>query len=325
MTENGDIRSVSMYHSASTNGSHLLLGVYSDASGAPSTLLGVTPVTVVSTAQGWQTVALTSPVPATAGQKIWLAWLFENNPGVRCAVRNSWKSQLSCNSGQEVCLVVLELQLRRIIHTPFIVTYTKSTSSISVITPNGGESWQVGSSHNITWTSSGTSGNVRIEYSTNNGSSWTNVIASTPDDGSYSWTIPNTPSTTCLIRVSDTDGSPSDVSNSVFSITSGTCNKILGYTTVFGSVTYDANRRALAIYNDRRRKSSVVYRCTIVPVQMEAIYCLAVYSDASSTPSALLGVTPVTLVSTAAGWQTVDTCKSCISNCRSENMAGLVI
>ncbi|MBN1414080.1 MAG: hypothetical protein JW973_03175, partial [Bacteroidales bacterium] len=52
-------------------------------------------------------------------------------------------------------------------------------SQIAVTSPNGGEDWQVGSMQNITWTSAGTSGNVHIEYSTNNGGAWTDVIAST--------------------------------------------------------------------------------------------------------------------------------------------------
>jgi hypothetical protein len=76
----------------------------------------------------------------------------------------------------------------------------------------------VGSVHDITWTSLGTSGNVRIEYSVNNGSAWTDVAASTADDGSLAWTVPNAPSISCLVRVSDTDGTPTDVSNAVFTI-----------------------------------------------------------------------------------------------------------
>ena len=96
----------------------------------------------------------------------------------------------------------------------FIVT----SASITITTPNGGENWAVGSSHHITWTSSGTVDNVKIEYSTDNGSSWINIAASTANDGSYQWTIPDNPSDNCLVRVSDTDGIPSDVSNAVFSI-----------------------------------------------------------------------------------------------------------
>ena len=89
---------------------------------------------------------------------------------------------------------------------------------IQVTSPNGGESWKVGSTQNITWNSSGTSGNVKIEYSSNGGSSWSTVVASTLDDGSHSWTIPNTPSSNCLVRITDTDGSPSDQSDGLFTI-----------------------------------------------------------------------------------------------------------
>jgi hypothetical protein len=128
------------------------------------------------------------------------------------------------------------------VETGWSATYTSSgvsPAAITVASPNGGEVWQVGSSQNITWISSGTSGTVRIEYSTNNGTSWTDVIASTPDDGTQSWTIPGATSTNCLVRVSDTDGSPVDISNAVFSIiplTSGACFNET-FTAATGTVT----------------------------------------------------------------------------------------
>ena len=109
---------------------------------------------------------------------------------------------------------------------------------IGVDSPNGGENWEVGSSHDITWTSTGTSGNVRIEYSTNGGSSWSDVIASTPDDGVHSWTIPNAPSANCLVRISDTDGTPSGVSGGVFTISSAP--NILAKVKVFLEGPYQA-------------------------------------------------------------------------------------
>jgi hypothetical protein len=92
--------------------------------------------------------------------------------------------------------------------------------ALTVTSPNGGENFQVDGIHNVTWTSSGTSGGVRIEYSTNNGSSWSDVIASMPDTGVYSWTIPDTPSDSCLLRVTDTIGSPSDTNDAIFTISS---------------------------------------------------------------------------------------------------------
>ncbi len=96
---------------------------------------------------------------------------------------------------------------------------TATAATISVTAPNGGESWDVGSSHSITWSSTGTVGNVKIEYSSDNGSSWNTERASTSNDGSYSWTVPDDASSQCLVRVSESsDGSPSDTSDAVFSI-----------------------------------------------------------------------------------------------------------
>ncbi len=93
-------------------------------------------------------------------------------------------------------------------------------SAMAVLSPNGGESWLVGAEKPITWQAVGTSGTVKIEYSSNAGNSWNDITTSTPDDGSYPWTIPDAPSTDCLVRVTDTIGDPTDVSNTVFSIVS---------------------------------------------------------------------------------------------------------
>jgi len=91
--------------------------------------------------------------------------------------------------------------------------------SLTVTSPNGGETWIVGLAYPITWTSTGTVGNVKIEYTKNNGSSWYTVTSSTANDGSYTWTIPTGTSSQCKVRIKEaSDGSPSDTSNAVFSI-----------------------------------------------------------------------------------------------------------
>ncbi|UCE17155.1 MAG: hypothetical protein JSV84_09625 [Gemmatimonadota bacterium] len=74
---------------------------------------------------------------------------------------------------------------------------------VDIASPNGGESWCAVEDHEITWSSCFTSGNVIIEYSTNGGTDWEPVTESTPDDGSYPWTIPDTPSIDCLVRICD--------------------------------------------------------------------------------------------------------------------------
>ena len=100
-------------------------------------------------------------------------------------------------------------------------TGTVPAGTLTVTSPNGGESWVVGSSHAITWTSTGTIANVKIEFSTNPGADWTTVVASTSNTGTYPWNVPNTPATTCLVRISEAGNAAiNDVSNSVFTITS---------------------------------------------------------------------------------------------------------
>jgi len=99
------------------------------------------------------------------------------------------------------------------------IMYMSLLSGILVTAPNGGEVWDPGTSHNITWLSAGLTGNVKIEYSINGGATYTTVAVSVPNTGTYSWTIPNTPSNACLVRISDADtGAPSDQSDAVFTI-----------------------------------------------------------------------------------------------------------
>ena len=92
--------------------------------------------------------------------------------------------------------------------------------AIRVTSPDGGEVWLRNTVHSITWTSEGTVGNVNLHYSTNGGTSWTSIASNQANNGTYSWTTPNVISnqTNCRVRVQETDGSPSDQSDGVFSI-----------------------------------------------------------------------------------------------------------
>ncbi|NBD08083.1 endonuclease [Corallococcus sp. Z5C101001] len=103
----------------------------------------------------------------------------------------------------------------------FLIPGDAVSSSVTVLSPNGGESWVGGSAHTITWTASGIS-NVKVEYSLN-GSSWTTVTSSTSASaGSVAWTVPGSASTNAWVRVSDaSDASVSDLNNGAFTITTG--------------------------------------------------------------------------------------------------------
>jgi hypothetical protein len=58
--------------------------------------------------------------------------------------------------------------------------------------------------YTITWTSENINNNVKIEYSSNGGSSWSNVVSSVSNSGSYNWTVPGSVgSDDCKIKITD--------------------------------------------------------------------------------------------------------------------------
>lgn len=77
----GYLTSISLYHQGGTG--NAILAVYADAAGRPRHRLSMTDSTPINSSQGWQTFALQDSVKVSAGQTIWLAWVFENDPGMR--------------------------------------------------------------------------------------------------------------------------------------------------------------------------------------------------------------------------------------------------
>ena len=108
-----------------------------------------------------------------------------------------------------------------------IVTVNGTAGPFTVSSPNTAVSYTGNSSQTITWNVAGTTGNgvncanVDILISTNGGTTWSTLLASTPNDGSQAVTIPNTPSSQCRIMVKGTNHIFFDVSNTNFTITAG--------------------------------------------------------------------------------------------------------
>jgi len=83
----------------------------------------------------------------------------------------------------------------------------KVLGKIDITAPNGGESVAASGPYTITWDATGQGGNVSVDYSTNSGTSWTSIIASTSETGSYNWSpVPEVTTTTGRVRVLRTDG-----------------------------------------------------------------------------------------------------------------------
>ncbi len=103
------------------------------------------------------------------------------------------------------------------------LTFTTASSSVTVSAPDGGEHWVVGTAQNITWSSQNVT-NVKIEISTDNGTSWTTVVGSVAASAlTYAYTVPNTPSGLCLVKISDVSNATiNDLSNGTFTISTQT-------------------------------------------------------------------------------------------------------
>lgn len=102
----------------------------------------------------------------------------------------------------------------------FRVYAAPDEKTLALTAPNGGETWNIGSSQTIKWTSAGV-GDLKIEFSADGGSTWS-VIKDRVDatSGQYLWPIPDmTVSSSCLVRVSDADNpTVTDTGDAAFSV-----------------------------------------------------------------------------------------------------------
>nr|BFD63060.1 hypothetical protein BdHM001_17410 [Bdellovibrio sp. HM001] len=79
--------------------------------------------------------------------------------------------------------------------------------SLSLTSLNSG-SYRGGSTQDITWSASDlhlSATPIKIEYSADNGSTWSSIVAATANSGTYSWALPTMNSSVVRIRVTATD------------------------------------------------------------------------------------------------------------------------
>ncbi|TAK56677.1 MAG: hypothetical protein EPO24_10960 [Bacteroidetes bacterium] len=95
----------------------------------------------------------------------------------------------------------------------------EEAGSITLTSPNGGENWQIGTTHSIKWTSTNISGDVKIEISSDNGNTFSTLMNGTPNDEEESWYITGPASTNVLLRISSlSDNTISDNSDDMFTL-----------------------------------------------------------------------------------------------------------
>jgi hypothetical protein len=105
------------------------------------------------------------------------------------------------------------------------VFVTNTGAAFAVTSPNTAVSWPGGSTQTVTWNVAGTTAspincaNVAIELSTDGGNTFpVTLLASTPNDGSETVTIPNTPTSLARVRVRAVGNIFFDISNANFTI-----------------------------------------------------------------------------------------------------------
>ncbi len=101
-------------------------------------------------------------------------------------------------------------------HMMLFVVPTSGTS-IALTSPNGGESWQAGDTHNITWTQRELSGTATLTLY-KGGAKAADIGTVSVMAETYEWTIPRTTAAGTDYRVRITQGSAVDESDATFSI-----------------------------------------------------------------------------------------------------------
>lgn len=108
-----------------------------------------------------------------------------------------------------------------------IVTVNATAGPFIITSQGAATTYAGGSSQNVTWNVAGTTANgvnaanVDILWSTDNGNTWTTLLAGTPNDGSQAVTIPNVTTTTGRIMVKGSNHIFFDVNNANISVNAG--------------------------------------------------------------------------------------------------------
>ncbi len=143
----------------------------------------------------------------------WNTYLIEyslNNGSTWSAIESNWIASTNpATYNWNVPNINSEQALVRV--TPTSVSYPDVSDNVfsivkavTLIQPNFGGVLQTGATYDIMWASDGISSVYDLFYSTNGGSTYTNIVtAYNTSTNKYTWTVPNIPSTNCRIVIRD--------------------------------------------------------------------------------------------------------------------------
>ncbi len=110
------------------------------------------------------------------------------------------------------------------------ISFKIKISDVQLTSPRRNDVWFSGSNKSITWKAKSSSGNVKLEYSTNLGQNWTQIVANAPNSGSFLWTsLPFSDSSQCLVRITLLSNNQTDTSTYPFTILSSLATPVGTY------------------------------------------------------------------------------------------------
>jgi agmatine deiminase len=279
MPEDGTIISVTMYHLGGSG--DMILAVY-DGEGLPQNRVGVTPSTAVSGSTGWQTIDLTSPVYMASGSMVWLAWVYEDNPGI--AYESGSPGRVDSGEGWSGGMP-----------DPFgSGSQANYIYSIYATFAPGGTPPQ----YTLTTNTAG-QGSINLDPPGGTYDSGTVVtLTATPDSGwqfdGWSGDLSGSTNPTTITMNSNKTVTATFIEEG----TTGT----VGSETVFGSTSTSNSRRAMPF---TMPEDGTIASVTMYHSGGSGDMILAVY-DGEGSPQNRLGLTAETVVSGSTGWQTIN-------------------
>jgi parallel beta-helix repeat protein len=288
------IESISIYHNGGKGG--ILMGVYADQAGEPSIQLGATAITLINSTEGWQKVSLKSPVVVNAGQKVWLSWVFENNPGIRYSVGTPSRAQSTqtWTSGMPSTFGTSDFgdYIYSIYCTSVKPNLEVSTKSIS-LEDGSGVSGTLNISSNVSWSITENIDWLDVSKLSGSNSETITVTANSANSEIN-------PRTATLLVVGQTGISQTIT---ITQKNQTLLNNTQGTLEVFTLSSTTENQRAIPVtFNENGEINSI----TIYHNGGTGRVLLGVFSDNNNSPNVQLGITSATTINTIAGWQTIN-------------------
>ncbi len=165
----------------------------------------------------------------------------------------------------------------------YVVVYSFIENDIKVTYPLGGESLIPGRTEIIHWDAFGSIGTFLVEYSTNNGTTWSSIGSVPGDQRLIDWVVPASASGLALVRVSR--GGQSDVSEQTFNIFPVPSNIISGSSSqngttiswdpVSGATSYDVYQLGVKYMEVIGNSSVANYSLTNLQANQEYWFAVA--------------------------------------------------